>query len=122
MTDKINLENKLSLFSDHFRPRTIAQFNGQDAMLAKIKGPFVWHKHDDADDFFLVVRGQLEIELRDRAITLGPGELYIVPRGVVHRPVFQTSNHRLYRQLREIPCLEKVSASVHGASIKPCGA
>src|SRR5262249_21920261 len=85
MTDKINFENKLSLFADHFRPRTIAQFNGQDAMLAKIKGPFVWHKHAAAADFFLVLRGQLEN--RTARPHSRPGELYIVPRGVEHGPV-----------------------------------
>jgi mannose-6-phosphate isomerase-like protein (cupin superfamily) len=87
MADKINLREKLGMFSDYFAPRTIAQFNGHDVMLAKLKGPFIWHKHDDTDDFFLVLSGNLEIELRDRTVKLGPGELFIVPRGVEHRPV-----------------------------------
>jgi mannose-6-phosphate isomerase-like protein (cupin superfamily) len=87
VADKVNLQQKLGMFSDYFAPRTVAQFNGHDVMLAKLKGPFIWHKHDDTDDFFLVLSGNLEIELRDRTVRLGPGELFIVPRGVEHRPV-----------------------------------
>ena len=87
MNDKVNLNQKLGLFADYFAPRTVAQFNGHDVMVAKLKGPFIWHKHDDTDDFFLVLRGNLEIELRDRTVRIGPGELFIVPKGVEHRPV-----------------------------------
>ena len=87
MQQAINLAQKLATFSEHFRPRTIGQFNGHDLMVAKVKGPFTWHKHDDTDDFFLVLHGRLTIELRDRTVTLGPGELFVVPRGVEHRPV-----------------------------------
>ncbi len=75
------------MFSDYFAPRTVARFNGHDVMLTKLKGPFIWHKHDETDDFFLVLNGNLEIELRDRTVNLGPGELFIVPKGVEHRPV-----------------------------------
>ncbi|MDQ2841885.1 MAG: cupin domain-containing protein [Acidobacteriota bacterium] len=95
MTEKVNLQTKLSLFTEYFAPRTIAQFNGHDVMVAKLTGPFIWHKHDDTDDFFLVISGSLEIELRDRAITLGPGELYIVPKGVEHRPFAREEVHLL---------------------------
>lgn len=95
MTEKINLQNKLDLFVDYFAPRTVAQFNGHDVMLAKLKGPFIWHKHDDTDDFFLVIRGTLEIELRDQTIALGPGEMYVVPRGVEHRPTAREEVHLL---------------------------
>jgi mannose-6-phosphate isomerase-like protein (cupin superfamily) len=86
MHDKINLAEKLSTFTDHWGPRVVAQFNNCDVMVVKIQGDFVWHKHDDTDDLFLVLKGTLDIELRDRTITLQPGELYIVPRGVEHRP------------------------------------
>lgn len=87
MKDKVNLDQKLKLFTEYFAPRTVAEFNGHDVMVAKLKGPFIWHKHDDTDDFFLVLSGNLEIELRDRTVKLGPGDLFIVPRGVEHRPV-----------------------------------
>ncbi len=95
MTEKANLDEKLQLFSDHFAPRTVAEFNGNDVMVAKLKGPFIWHKHDDSDDFFLVLKGKLDIELRDRTVTLGPGEVFVVPKGVEHRPVAQEEVHLL---------------------------
>ncbi len=92
---KINLAEKLSTFSEHYQPRTVGQFNGHDLMVVKLKGPFVWHAHDDTDDFFLVLKGRLKIELRDRAIELGPGEIYVVPKGVEHRPVADEEVHLL---------------------------
>ena len=86
MADTINLAEKLATFSDHWSPRTVTQFNGHDVMVVKVQGDFVWHKHDDTGDFFLVLKGVLEIQLRDRAVTLRPGEMFIVPRGVEHCP------------------------------------
>jgi mannose-6-phosphate isomerase-like protein (cupin superfamily) len=91
----INLEAKLATFPEYFQPRTVATFNGFDVMVAKTKGEFIWHKHDDTDDFFLVLEGKLTIELRDGSVTLGPGELYIVPKGVEHRPVASEETHIL---------------------------
>lgn len=84
--DKVNLAAKLQQFHDHWKPRTVAQLNGHDVMVVKVQGEFVWHKHDDTDDFFLVLDGELQIRLRDRTVTLGPGELFVVPRGVEHQP------------------------------------
>jgi mannose-6-phosphate isomerase-like protein (cupin superfamily) len=95
MNDRIDLSEKLSTFSDHWSPHTVAQFNDCDVMVVKVKGEFVWHKHDDTDDFFLVLKGVLDIELRDRTITLGPGQMYVVPRGVEHRPVAREEAHLL---------------------------
>jgi len=95
MQDKIDLTQKLATFSDTWSPRTVAQLNDYDVMVVKVKGEFVWHKHDETDDFFLVIKGKLDIELRDRTITLGPGEMFIVPRGVEHRPVAQEEVHLL---------------------------
>jgi len=95
MNDRIDLSEKLSTFSDHWSPRTIAQFNDCDVMVVKVKGEFVWHQHDDTDDFFLVLKGVLDIELRDRTITLSPGQMYIVPRGVEHRPAAREEVHLL---------------------------
>lgn len=86
MENKVNLAGKLATFSDYFSPRTVAQFNGHDIMVTKLKGDFTWHKHDDTDDFFCVLKGTLDIQLRDRTITLHPGEIFIVPRGVEHCP------------------------------------
>jgi len=86
MDDKINLAEKLAQFSDHWAPRTVAQLNEYDIMVVKVQGEFVWHAHADTDDFFLVLKGQLTIRLRDRDVTLGPGELFVVPRGVEHQP------------------------------------
>jgi len=95
MNDKISLDAKLATFSEPFQPRTVARFNDNDVMVTKLEGPFIWHKHDDTDDFFLVIRGSLDIELRDRVVTLGPGELFIVPKGVEHRPVAREEVHLL---------------------------
>ncbi|MFT3924339.1 MAG: cupin domain-containing protein [Myxococcales bacterium] len=93
--DAINLEQKLSLFSEYWKPHRVGAFNGHDLLLAKALGEFVWHKHDDTDDFFLVVKGTLVIEMRDRSVTLGPGELFVVPKGVEHRPVAREEVHVL---------------------------
>ena len=94
-TDTINLAAKLATFGEHWQPRTVAGFNGNDIMVVKVKGEFVWHKHDDTDDFFLVLKGVLDIQLRDRTITLGPGQMYIVPKGVEHRPAAKEEVHLL---------------------------
>ncbi|MCA1399577.1 cupin domain-containing protein [Bradyrhizobium sp. BRP56] len=95
MSGAIDLWQKLSTFSDHWSPRTVAQFNACDVMVVKVQGEFVWHKHDDTDDFFLVLKGILDIELRDRTVTLKPGQMYIVPKGVEHRPVAREEVHLL---------------------------
>jgi mannose-6-phosphate isomerase-like protein (cupin superfamily) len=95
MSDAIDLSEKLSTFSEHWSPRTVTQFNNCDVMVVKVKGEFVWHKHDDTDDFFLVLKGLLDIHLRDRTITLGPGQMYVVPKGVEHRPVAREEAHLL---------------------------
>jgi mannose-6-phosphate isomerase-like protein (cupin superfamily) len=91
----INLAAKLATFSEHFKPRTVGQFNGHDLMVVKIKGPFVWHKHDDTDDFFLVLKGTVTIRMRDGDVTLGAGEMFVVPKGVEHCPVADEEAHIL---------------------------
>ena len=91
----MNLAEKLSRFTDHFAPRTVARFNGHDVMVVKAQGEFVWHRHDDTDDFFLVLAGRLTIQMRDRDVVLGPGELFVVPHGVEHRPVAEEETHLL---------------------------
>jgi mannose-6-phosphate isomerase-like protein (cupin superfamily) len=91
----INLAGKLATFSEHYRPKTVGQFNGHDLMVVKIKGPFVWHTHDDTDDFFLVLKGRLTIQMREGDVVLDPGELFVVPRGVEHCPVAEEETHVL---------------------------
>ena len=91
----INLADKLGTFSDRWQPRTIGQFNGHDLMVVKVQGEFVWHTHDDTDDFFLVLEGRLTIQMRDRHVDLGPGELFVVPRGIEHCPIAHEETHLL---------------------------
>ena len=93
MTASINLAHKLATFSDHFAPRTVATFNGLDIMVVKIKGAFQWHSHSDSDDFFLVLQGRMRVETEHGQADLGPGEIFIVPRGVRHRPVADDECH-----------------------------
>ena len=93
--DQVNLAEKLATFSEYWQPRTVTQFNGHDIMVVKVQGEFIWHKHDETDDFFLVLKGHLTIELRDRNVQLGPGEVFVVPRGVEHRPVAREEVHLL---------------------------
>ncbi|MBW4559252.1 MAG: cupin domain-containing protein [Trichormus sp. ATA11-4-KO1] len=93
--DKINLSEKLSQFSEYWSPKTIAQLNQYDIMVVKVKDEFVWHKHDETDDFFLVLKGRLTIQLRDQDIHLEAGELFVVPRGTEHRPVAEEEVHLL---------------------------
>lgn len=85
-SDPVNLAEKLEQFDEHWAPRTVATFNGHDVMVVKVKGEFVWHSHDNTDDFFLVLEGNITIRLRDRDVELGPGELFVVPVGVEHQP------------------------------------
>ncbi len=99
----INLAAKLSTFEEHWQPRVVGQFNGNDLMVVKVKGEFVWHKHDDTDDFFLVLRGRMDIQLRDRVIALGPGEMFVVPKGVEHRPVAEEEAQVLLIEPRGTP-------------------
>ena len=87
MVKKINIDQKLSLFNDHWNPRIIGELNKQHVKLAKIKGEFIWHKHDHEDEMFLVLKGTLKIEFRDRTETIRENEIIIVPKGVEHRPI-----------------------------------
>lgn len=83
----VNLKQKLATFSDHWSPKIVSQFNGHDVMVVKAKGEFNWHAHADTDDFFLVLKGQITIRLRDRDVLLKAGEMFVVPKGVEHCPV-----------------------------------
>ena len=83
----VNLKDKLETFSEHWSPRIVADFNGNDVMVVKVKGEFNWHSHPDTDDFFLVIKGHITIRLRDEDVHLSEGELFVVPKGVEHCPV-----------------------------------
>jgi mannose-6-phosphate isomerase-like protein (cupin superfamily) len=85
----VNLEDKFGRFSEHWSPKILAQLNDYHLKAVKLQGEFVWHKHDDTDELFLVTKGSLVIRFRDREVTLGPGELVVVPKGVEHLPVAQ---------------------------------
>ena len=86
MEDKVNLAEKLALLAAPFQPGIVGRLNDHKLAVVKVQGRFVWHAHDDTDDFFLVLSGRLTIQLRDRDIELSPGELFVVPRGVEHCP------------------------------------
>ena len=85
--EKVNIQQKLSLFSEHWSPKIVGELNGQHVKLVKFKGEFVWHKHDNEDELFYVVKGSFNMEYRDKTITVNENEFLIVPKGVEHRPV-----------------------------------
>ena len=85
--DKIAVTEKLALIEELWRPKVVAELNGQEVKLVKFRGAFVWHRHEHEDELFLGVSGRFRVEFRDRAVELGPGELIVVPRGVEHRTV-----------------------------------
>jgi mannose-6-phosphate isomerase-like protein (cupin superfamily) len=87
MNHVVDLADKLGLFSEHWSPKVVARLNDYEIKLAKLKGEFVWHTHDDTDELFLVIEGTLTLQLRDGDVTLRAGQLYVVPRGVEHCPI-----------------------------------
>ena len=95
MSDTINLAAKLAKFSEHWSPKIVAEYNGNEVMVVKIKGEYAFHSHADTDDFFLVLKGRMTMEYRDRKVEVRPGELHIVPKGVEHRPVAEEEVHVL---------------------------
>ena len=95
MIEKINLQQKLSLFDAHWTPKIIAALNGQEVKLAKFQGEFVWHHHEHEDELFFVVNGRFRMDFRDQQIWLETGEMIVVPRGVEHRPYAEEEVHVL---------------------------
>ena len=95
MDVSVNLAQKLSTFTDYWQPRTVAEFNSNDIMVVKVFGEFNWHALPETDDVFLVLHGQLEIRMRDHTEILGPGDLYVVRRGVEHQPFAAAETHLL---------------------------
>jgi len=93
--EKVNLAEKFELFSEHWQPKLLGQLNDYDIRIAKIQGDFVWHTHDDTDEFFFIVKGQMEMVLRDKTIELEAGDIFVVPRGVEHKPYAPDECHIL---------------------------
>lgn len=85
--EKVNLDEKLALITEAWQPHIVGELNGQHVKLAKLDGEFIWHQHENEDELFLILKGRLDLELRDRTVSLAPGEFFIVPKGVEHRPV-----------------------------------
>ncbi len=118
--EKVNLREKLALFTEHWKPKIVGELNGQQVKLVKFQGPFVWHHHDHEDELFLVVQGRFRMEFRDRHVWLEEGEFLVVPRGVEHRPVADEEAHVLLfepastlntgnvRNERTVPDLERI--------------
>jgi mannose-6-phosphate isomerase-like protein (cupin superfamily) len=102
VNDVVNLEDRFSKFADLWSPKVIARLNDYEIKAVRLNGEFVWHQHDGTDELFLVVDGQLTIQLRDRDVRLGPGELFVVPRGVEHCPRAETEVRALLLEPRGV--------------------
>jgi len=92
---KVNLAEKLSQFSEHWAPKIIARYNDNEVRLVKARGEWIWHSHDETDELFLILDGEFDMEFRDGVVTVRPGELLIVPRGVEHRPAARRGEVKL---------------------------
>lgn len=103
MQDKVNLREKLATFEEHFQPKIVGYFNENKIQVGKVRGEFVWHSHPETDDLFLVLRGRLTIQLRDRNVELAEGELFVVPSGVEHCPRADEEAHILLIEPRGTP-------------------
>ena len=95
MNQAINLNEKLAAFNEYWQPRTIGQFNGHDLRVVKVKGEFVWHSHQNTDDFFMVLQGRITIRMQEGDVELKAGEIFVVPKGVEHCPVAEEEAHLL---------------------------
>ena len=95
MSGAVNIPEKLASFSDQWAPRIVARYNDHEVRLVKVAGDFLWHQHPETDELFLVLKGTLDIEMRDRTVTLQAGELFVVPRGTEHRPVAREGEAKL---------------------------
>ncbi len=91
----VNLADKLSMFAEHWSPKVVARVNDYEVKVVKVLGEFTWHRHQDTDELFLVLAGELSIHMRHETVVLGPGELFVVPRGVEHCPVADVETHAL---------------------------
>ncbi len=100
--DVVDLAEKLTLFSGHWSPKIVARLNDYEIKVVKIKGEFVWHTHQDTDELFLVLAGELTIQLRDGDVNLQPGQLFVVPRGIEHCPIADGEVHALLIEPAEV--------------------
>lgn len=91
----VNIAEKLAAFSDHWAPRIVARYNDNEVRLVKTLGEWVWHKHDETDELFIIIEGEFDMDFRDRTVTVGPGEILVVPRGVEHRPAARRGEVKL---------------------------
>lgn len=89
----INIAEKFTLFKEYWTPKKIGELNGQQILLAKLKGEFIWHRHENEDELFIVIKGSLKIEFRKDTLVLNEGEMYIIPRGVEHKPIAEKEVH-----------------------------
>ena len=108
----LNIQEKFKLFSDFWSPKKIGELNGQQILLAKIKGEFIWHAHEHEDELFMIIKGSLMIEFRDKKIELNEGEIYIIPKGVEHKPIAQEEVHVLLFEPLDIKHTGNVMADV----------
>lgn len=102
MKDKVNIKDKFKLFDAYWTPKILGEVNNSYVKIFKAKGEFVWHRHENDDEFFLVIQGQLRIKLKDREITLNEGEFFIVPKGVDHLPYAKKESHVLLFEPKEV--------------------
>jgi len=93
--EAINISKKLNLFNEYWTPKKIGELNGQQLLLAKLKGEFIWHTHENEDELFFIIKGSLKIEFRDKTVELNEGEICIIPKGVEHKPIAESEVHVL---------------------------
>ncbi|MDG1110172.1 MAG: cupin domain-containing protein [Polaribacter sp.] len=108
----VNIQEKFNLFSDHWSPKKVGKLNGQQILLAKLKGEFVYHTHEHEDEFFMVIKGCLVIEMQAKTVTLNEGEFYIVPKGVAHKPIAKEEVHILLFEPLSIKHTGEVIANI----------
>jgi mannose-6-phosphate isomerase-like protein (cupin superfamily) len=113
----INLNEKFSLFNDHWSPKIIGELNGQDIKLAKVKGEFVWHNHQNEDELFFVIKGKLKIEFIDKTVEINEGEMIIVPKGVEHKPI---AEEEVLMMLFEPNNIKHTGEIKHDLTIEKC--
>ncbi len=107
----INISEKLDLFNEHWTPKKIGELNGQQILLAKLKGEFIWHHHENEDELFIVIKGSLKIEFREKILVLNEGEMYIIPKGVEHKPIAEKEVHVMLFEPMEIKHTGNVSSN-----------